>query len=81
MAAGQMLYTFESTTELFITHGSPDLETQSLKSRLAQENIIKFNNSGIMTGLLEAEFLNLRDEDLIKQISDFIDSMGAWISS
>ena len=59
MTSGQMLLTFESIMELFITHGCPDLETQSIYSKLARTNIMKFNNCGVLTGMLEAEFLDL----------------------
>ena len=34
-----------------------------------------------MTGVLEAEFLYLQDEDIIKQLTDFDDSMGSWITN
>ena len=40
---------------------------------------MKFNNCGVLTGVLETEFLDLQDEDIIKQLTDSDDSMGSWI--
>ena len=81
MTSGQMLFTLELIMELFISQGCPDLATQRIYSMLAQTNIIKYNNAGMLTGVLEAEFLDLGDKDIIKQINGFDDSMGSWITN
>ena len=81
MTAGQLLFTLESIMELFLTHGCPDLQTESIYSKLSQTNIMKFNNCGVLTGVLETEFLDLQDENIIKQLTDFDDSLGSWITN
>ena len=42
---------------------------------------MKFNNCCVLTGVLEAKLLDLLDENIIKQLTDFDDSMGSWITN